>query len=116
IDFQYSLTATGLNTGAFIDVNELDVVTPDSSGTAGARDGNDAQYRTTVSHTITGLSIAPGASFWIRWLDLDASGADDGLAIDDFSLTPGGASSSTDPTGTATATPATVEAGDTTLI
>lgn len=116
IDFQYSLTATGLNTGAFVDVNELDVVTPDSSGTAGARDGNDPQFRTTVSHTITGLTIDPGASFWIRWVDFDASGADDGLAIDDFSLIPGGASSSTNPTGSATVTPASVDAGDTTLI
>ena len=34
------------------------------------------------------LSIANGATFWIRWNDIDATGADDGLAVDDFSLTP----------------------------
>jgi hypothetical protein len=34
------------------------------------------------------LAIANGASFWIRWTDFNANGSDDGLAIDDFSLTP----------------------------
>ena len=38
------------------------------------------------------IGILDGSTFWIRWLDSDASGADDGLAIDDFSLTPQGAS------------------------
>jgi len=28
------------------------------------------------------------ATLWIRWTDSDASGPDDGLAIDDFALTP----------------------------
>ena len=33
-------------------------------------------------------SIANGATVWIRWTDVDVTGADDGLAVDDFSLTP----------------------------
>ena len=38
--------------------------------------------------SITGLSIPNGASFWIRWNELDiAPGADDGLGVDNFSLT-----------------------------
>ncbi len=45
-----------------------------------------------MTSTITGLSIPNGATFWIRWLDFNASGADDGLAVDDFSLTPIGGS------------------------
>src|SRR6185369_6356194 len=39
---------------------------------------------------ITGLSIGNGSSFWIRWTDVDATGAEDGLAVDDFSLTASG--------------------------
>ena len=35
-----------------------------------------------------GLAIPAGQTFWIRWNDFNASGADDGLAVDDFSLTP----------------------------
>jgi hypothetical protein len=37
---------------------------------------------------IASINIPNGADFWIRWTDFDASGADDGLAVDDFSLTP----------------------------
>ncbi|MBK8284497.1 MAG: hypothetical protein IPK97_06210 [Ahniella sp.] len=58
------------------------------TGTTGARDGNAAGNRTALSNSITGQSIANGATFWVRWNDANASGADDGLAVDDFSLTP----------------------------
>lgn len=87
IDFQYSLNATSLTTGTWTDVNELDFNAPNSSGTVGALDGNAAANRTSISFTITGLNIAPGATFFIRWNSFDATGADDGLAVDDFSLT-----------------------------
>lgn len=36
--------------------------------------------------TLTGLSIAPGTSFCMRWLDADASGADDAIGIDNFRI------------------------------
>ena len=88
LDFQYSTNATSLTTGTWTDVDTLDFTTPNTT-TTGAKDGNDAANRTAISSTITGLSIAPGATFWIRWNDFDASGADDGLAVDNFSLTAG---------------------------
>ncbi len=90
LDFQYSLDASSLTTGTWTDVDALDFSTPDSTGTAGARDGNAAGFRTAISNTIAALSIANGATVWIRWTDFNASGADDGLAVDDFSLTPNG--------------------------
>jgi predicted extracellular nuclease len=102
LDFQYSTNATALNTGTWIDVDALDFVTPDNTGTAGARDGNTAPYFTNISHTITGLNIPDGATFWIRWQDFNATGADDGLAIDDFSLTPSGSSVDNPPSVTST--------------
>ena len=86
LDFQYSLDATSLTTGTWTDVNSLDFTAPTTSGTVGALDGNASANRTAVSFTITGLTIADGANFYIRWNDLDATGADDGLAIDDFSI------------------------------
>ncbi|HEX5702834.1 MAG TPA: Calx-beta domain-containing protein [Pyrinomonadaceae bacterium] len=88
LDFQYSTNATSLTTGTWTDVNALDFTTPNTT-TAGAKDGNNAANRTAITNTITGLSIAPGATFWIRWTDFNASGADDGLAVDDFSITAG---------------------------
>lgn len=94
MDFQYSTNATSLTAGTWTDVNELDFTNPvKTAATAGALDGNNAANRTAISHTITGLSIPNGATFWIRWNDLNASGADDGLAVDDFSLTPNGGAS-----------------------
>jgi len=88
IDFQYSLDATSLTTGIWTDVNTLDFSGPLSTGTVGALDGNAAANRTAISFTITGLSIPNGATFYIRWLSFDAAGADDGLAVDDLSITP----------------------------
>lgn len=88
IDFQISMDATSLTTGTWTDVDALDFTGPDTGGAIGARDGNVASFRTFTSFTIGSLSIAPAATFWIRWTDLNASGADDGLAADDFSLTP----------------------------
>lgn len=85
LDFQYSLNATSLSTGTWTDNNTLDFASP-STTTTGAKDGNAAANRTARSTVITGLSIANNAIFWLRWNDLDASGADDGLSIDDFSI------------------------------
>ena len=87
MNFEYSTNATDLSTGTWTNVAALNFVTPDTA-TTGAKNGNAAGDRTALSTTISGLSIANGASFFIRWNDTDASGADDGLAIDDFSITP----------------------------
>lgn len=86
LDFQYSLDATSLTTGTWVNVDQLDFSSPVTTGTVGALDGNAAANRTLVSYTITGLSIPNGATFVIRWNDVNASGADDGLGVDDFSI------------------------------
>ena len=91
LDAQYSLDATSLTTGTWTDIDTLDFTTPNSGGTAGARDGNAAGNRTAIAASINALAIANGASFCLRWVDVDASSADDGLAIDDFTLTAGSA-------------------------
>jgi hypothetical protein len=102
LDFQNSLDATALDdgTGTWIDVNALDFIAPITGPTVGALDGNANQ--TAVSSVISGLGISQGATFWIRWNDLNASGADDGLAVDDFMLTAHGASVSTPEAGVGT--------------
>ncbi len=93
LDFQLSSNATSITTGTWTDYDSLDFASPVVTGTLGALDGNAAANRTATSFTITGLSIANGASFWIRWADTDLiPGADDGLSVDDFSLTPDGRS------------------------
>ncbi|MBN8457963.1 MAG: PEP-CTERM sorting domain-containing protein [Verrucomicrobia bacterium] len=88
LDFEYSANATSLTTGTWTSYNSLDFVAPVTSGTTGALNGNTSPNRTTgITATITGLSVTVGGTFWIRWKDFNATGADDGLAVDDFSIT-----------------------------
>jgi hypothetical protein len=118
LDFQISPGAASLDDAAatWTDVNALDFVGPVGSGTVGALNGNGVGNRVLVSASITGLTIAPGSNFGIRWTDFDASGSDDGLAIDDFSITPQSNPTTTGPSGVGAAVPAAVSPGDPTLL
>lgn len=85
LDFQYSINATSLTTGTWTDFNGLDYANPGQATGSGS-----IQHSANISDVITGLNIANGASFWIRWTDFNASGSDDGMAIDDISIKPCG--------------------------
>ncbi len=109
LDFQLSTNATSLTAGIYVDYDNLDLNSPNINAATNTLDGNTAGNRATISFTITGLNIPNGASFWIRWTDFDISSSDDGLGVDDFSLTPMGVTldpaptvSSTSPVGGAT--------------
>jgi hypothetical protein len=86
MDFQYSLDATSLVTGSWTDIDLLDFTAPIKTG-VGPLNGNAAANRTAIASTIP-LTISNGDIFWIRWNDFNSTEADDGLAVDDFSLTP----------------------------
>ncbi len=86
LGFSYSVNAASLTSGTYTDVGALDFSSPETANT-GIKDGNTPDHRRNVGHTIKGLDIPAGATFFIRWTDSDASGSDDGLAVDDFSLT-----------------------------
>jgi hypothetical protein len=88
LNFEYSLNATSLSNGTWTPVTTLNFVAPVTTGALGALDGNLTANRTTIASTIGSLSIAVGGTVWIRWTDFNPSGSDDGLGIDDFSLTP----------------------------
>jgi hypothetical protein len=87
LDFGFSTDATSIGTGTWLDVDALDFTAPTTSGVTGALDGDAAENQMLVSHTITGLNLPNGTSLWLRWVDFDATGSDDGLAIDNFSIT-----------------------------
>ena len=110
VDFQYGTDATFLTTGTWTDVDALDYSSTVINGIAGPLDGNEAANRMTVSSSIGGLSIPNGATVWIRWTDFDIADSDDGLAVDDFSLTPHGVASA-DLSVAASAAPAAVAPG-----
>ena len=88
LDFQYSLNATSVGDTAatWVDVNALDFNSPNTAAAAGPLNGNASSNRTAISASITGLSLAPSATIWVRWTDLDVPSSDDGLAIDDASF------------------------------
>ncbi|HEY9048015.1 MAG TPA: DUF5689 domain-containing protein [Ohtaekwangia sp.] len=88
LDFQFSLDATSLTSGTWTDIDALDFSSRVTIGTVGALNGNDTTNSKEILQTISGLSIEPGATFYIRWVDFNVSGSDDGLAIDNFILTP----------------------------
>lgn len=88
LDFQLSTDATALNNGTWTDVDALDFNSPNLAAAAGALPGNSAGNQAEMNFAISGLNIPNGASFWIRWTDFNISSSDDGLAVDDFSMTP----------------------------
>jgi hypothetical protein len=78
--------AYSINGGAFVQLDALDFVTPVTTGAAGGRNGNLADNRTLRTATLAGIDLGAGETIRFRWSDFNASGSDDGLAIDDFSL------------------------------
>ena len=94
ISFSYligSPTVTGSLSefqSAGVAVPQLDFTTPITGGSAGSLDGNLAANRVAISFTINGLTIPPGSEVMLRWSDPDHTGADHGVAIDNFSVVP----------------------------
>lgn len=86
LSFEYAVGATNLYTGSYTPFNSLDFVTPNTTGGSGPRDGNDPAYRTVVSPTSLSVTVPSGQSLYIRWVDRNIAGADDGLGIDDFHI------------------------------
>ncbi|MGH9802109.1 MAG: hypothetical protein ACRD82_17240, partial [Blastocatellia bacterium] len=93
--FQYQVASAGTITDAntpstgWTGFSTLDFVSPIATATAAALDGNAAANRTAKSGTLT-VSINNGQEIWLRWQDLNDTGNDHGLAIDDLSVTPQG--------------------------
>ncbi len=86
LDFTYQINATSITSGTWIDVDPLDFSSLKVGGSATALNGNLADNRLLKSHTFS-LSLAPGATVWLRWSDIDNAGSDDGLAVDDLTVT-----------------------------
>jgi hypothetical protein len=82
IEFGYSLNATSLNNGTWIPVAALNYSNPGQAATA----SGSQLHSSVITSTISGLNIANGANFFIRWTDLDVTGSDDAMGVDDFEL------------------------------
>jgi len=83
IQFQYNQNTTGISgAGTWTSFPSLDYFNPGQATGSGTM-----QHSALISAPITGLSIQPGATFCFRWVDFNATGADDGIGVDDYSLT-----------------------------
>ena len=106
LDFSYGINATSLTVGTYVAEPSLNFTAPTTSGTVGALDGNLPANKTAISFTINSITINNGSTFWIRWADFNATNADDGLSIDDFSITATGGGGDVTPPTVTTLTPA----------
>lgn len=80
---EYRTTASGdIDTGSYTGASAMDVtVFNNVAGSSFNLDGNT--HRTERSVTVTGISWAHGQTLVLRWRDLDETGSDNGLALDD---------------------------------
>lgn len=80
-------TSNFLTTGSALTQSSLNITGPNPVTSNSALDGNLASNQATFTDiTITGLIVAPGQTFFIRWQDTNDTGNDAGLAIDNLSL------------------------------
>lgn len=84
--FSYSLGATSLTAGTYVNMPALDMhSTNDGDGVYAALNGNATrQY---LSGTVTGISWLPGQDLWIRWTGISHPFFNShALAVDDLSF------------------------------
>jgi hypothetical protein len=65
----------------------FDWATPVTSGSGGAVNGNTTGLVAGRGGTISGLTWSPGQNLWLRWVEVNDSGDDHGLAIDNLTFT-----------------------------
>ncbi len=89
LTFEWMVGAASLQDAGFTAESTLDFTSPTFVNTGGgaATDGNAAANRTAIGPvTVSGINWLPGQDLWIRWGDLNNTGNDHALAIDDLSF------------------------------
>jgi uncharacterized protein len=89
ITFGYKVAAVNVQETGFTAVPTLNFVSPVFTNTGGgaAVDGNAAGKVAIGTVNVSGVNWAPGTDLWLRWTDVNNSGNDHGLAIDNLSFT-----------------------------
>jgi hypothetical protein len=92
LTFSYAVSSSPItnahSAASWINFVPLSFVSPNLSAASTAVDGNDATNRLIFANIIlTGVSVLPGEELMLRWSDIDDTGSDSGLAIDDLVVT-----------------------------
>ncbi len=98
VSFHYSMDADSIGdiapTASWIEVPSLMLNSVDSSASQNSGDalnGNDSQYFRMITDSFS-VIVPPGSNLLLKWTDRNISSSDDGLAIDDVSITFNGSS------------------------
>jgi hypothetical protein len=85
LSFGYMVNAPNIQDAGFTSAPALDFTSPviANTGSGAAVDGNTAGSQL-ITATISGIDWQPGQDLWIRWADLNDSGNDHGLSVDNF--------------------------------
>lgn len=81
--------ADAANTQSWTDFHPLDFESPivNAGGSGTALDGNDASNRQVFTNVLlASVALSPGQELFLRWRDVNDSGSDAGLAIDDLTV------------------------------
>jgi hypothetical protein len=78
----FSTVASWATPGGLFDLSSVV-----NGGTAGAVVGNSAGLVAGRGGSVSSLSWAVNDTLWLRWVELNDTGSDHGLAIDNFSFT-----------------------------
>ena len=91
--FSYRVSAAPItgpdpaNAGSWTPFTALDFTTPTVSSTASALDGNASTNRRVFSGVLlTGVAVPVGSEIFLRWRDINDSGNDHAVAIDDLTV------------------------------
>jgi hypothetical protein len=100
-DYQKGTAVADLMLGTWTNVPALTFASPNIIGLARALDGNAPENRIqNISATIT-VSVLPGEEIMLRWVDLNDSGNDHYLTVDDVTINAATETDTTPPTVTA---------------
>ncbi len=117
--FSYMVTnapiTNSFSGSTWVNFTALDFASPNSSGSSLPLDGNNSGNRTVFTNVLlTGVTVASGQELFLRWQDVDDTGTDSGLAVDDLTVSFGTNSApvGTPPVITAQPQSQTVTAGD----
>ena len=89
--FSYGINSSpitnAVDAAAWANFGALNFTTPTVGSTSGALDGNNATNRQVFANVVlTNVAVAPGQEIFLRWLDVDDTGSDSALAIDDLTV------------------------------
>lgn len=89
LHFAYGLNNTGISGNTWTAYPALSFVSPaPAAGPANINlNGNAAAQVVTLTDTLINLNLASGDTLWLRWRDENSSSFDDGMGIDDISIT-----------------------------